>query len=61
MSIQSMWWKPVIVNFMNSKYSISICLTKALTTICLSSMLSISSTRAIAFLVDLSIQYAVDL
>jgi hypothetical protein len=40
----------------HTAFSISICLPKPLTTICLlCSMLSIFSTRAIAFVVDFSI------
>jgi hypothetical protein len=61
MSIRAVERKLAIIYFVYSGSSISICLTKVLTTICLSSMLSILSTKAIAFVVDFSIQYEVNL
>jgi hypothetical protein len=51
-----MEWKLVIASFAHTRYSI--CLPTILT-ICLCSMYFVLSTRAIAFVVDFSIQYEV--
>jgi hypothetical protein len=56
-NIHTMDWKLVLAYFVYAGSSISICLPKALTTICLCSINSIFSTKAIAFVVDFSIQY----
>ena len=57
MSMQSKKWKLVPAYFMHTRSSIPIRVPRALITICLCSILSILSTRAIAFVVDFSIQY----
>ena len=57
MSMQSKKWKLVPAYFMHTRSSIPIRVPRALITICLCSILSILSTRGIAFVVDFSIQY----
>jgi hypothetical protein len=57
MSMQSKKLKLVPAYFMHTRSSIPIRVPRALITICLCSILSILSTRAIAFVVDFSIQY----
>jgi hypothetical protein len=57
MSIQAMERKLAIAYIVHTGSSISICLPKPLTIICLCSILSILSTKAIAFVVEFCIQY----
>jgi len=54
--IQVIEIKPLITYFVNSGFSVSSILLPNALTICLSSILSIYTTKAIAFVVDFSIQ-----